>query len=714
MDPLLASLNPPQREAVSHGDGPLLVLAGAGSGKTRVLTHRIAYLVRSRGIAPQRILAVTFTNKAAQEMRERAEGLLGGRLPGLWIGTFHAMSLRILRTHAERVGLRPGLSVLDTDDQVTLMHQVLKEEGIGEGRQQAREILGYVSRAKNALQSPDDLRGGGPRLARVAQAWEAYQKALRRQNAVDFDDILLLVLELFRREPEIRDLYRRRFRHVLVDEYQDTNAAQFQWILALAGPEGNVFVVGDDDQSIYGWRGADLRNILEFERAFPRARLVRLEENYRSTPTILDVAHAVVSRNRGRKPKRLWTRRPPGEPVRFHLAADEEEEAQVVVEEIAATLRRGEIPPGEIAILYRTHAQSRPLEEACVQRRIPYVVVGGLTFFQRREVKDLLAYLRLAVNPRDEMSLRRAVSVPRRGVGEKSLAQWLEAARRAGQDPVEMAHRGEVPLRPGLVRALREWAAIVLELRRRAGEDPGPVVETLVEQLQYREYLRQLAERDLEDRLANVEELVSSARAFRRRHPEGTLEDYVGELSLLSQIDTAPVGPGAIQLMTVHNAKGLEFRHVYVTGLEEGLFPHVSAFQDEEEMEEERRLFYVACTRAKDRLWLTASRERRRTNRAMEGIVSRFIAEIPGELLETTQSAVAWSPEVWAGDDLDGPVITYDDPLVGRLVEHPTFGRGRVLHVDGEGDRARVTVRFPRAGAKKVLRSYLVLVEEES
>jgi DNA helicase-2/ATP-dependent DNA helicase PcrA len=669
-----------------------------------------------------RVLAVTFTNKAAQEMRERAEALLGGNLSGLWIGTFHSVCLRILRSNLEPAGYKPGLTVFDRDDQIALIQRILKEENLSEGRYQGREFIGIISRAKNAMETPSDFRGGDPRIAQVGFVWERYQRALREQNAVDFDDILLETHNLLRRESELLEKYRERFDHILVDEYQDTNTVQFKLVEALAGPEGNVFVVGDDDQSIYGWRGADIRNILRFEEAFPGARVLRLEENYRSTASILDVAHAVVSRNRGRSPKKLWSRRGTGEMVRFLMFRDEDEEAREIVRELGRRLEADEVRPSEVVLLYRTHAQSRPLEDACLAAGVPYVVVGALTFYQRREVKDLLAYLRLASNPLDEMSLRRAVSVPKRGIGEKTIESWLWAAREKNADPVELV-AGEEPLsvRAKAAQALRNWARLILDLRGRRGEAPGPVLEELVERLDYREHLTNLKEQDTEDRLAHVDELIAGAYAFSERHPEGTLVDYVAELSLLSQIDTAQLKNTAISLMTVHNAKGLEFEHVYLTGLEEGLFPHISAFHDESEMEEERRLFYVACTRAKDRLWLSAAEERRRTNRTAEG-VSRFVAEIPPRLLDvvaTDRKPSRRQPRRSRWDEPSDPipedddVITYDDPLVGHLVDHPTFGRGRVLHVDGEGSRARVTVQFPRTGPKKVYRSYLKVVGGE-
>ncbi|MBD3335071.1 MAG: AAA family ATPase, partial [Candidatus Eisenbacteria bacterium] len=434
-----AALNSEQLEAVEHGAGPLLVLAGAGSGKTRVLTHRIAHLIRERGVPPHAILAVTFTNKAAQEMRDRVAQLLGRDVGRLWIGTFHSIGLRLLRIHGERLGYQSGLSVYDTDDQRALIARILKEGGAGEPARQAREMQGRISRAKNALQTPEDLAAHDPRLAQLAHVWGKYQEELRRQNAVDFDDILLQSLALLQENDDLLEKYRRRFAHILVDEYQDTNAVQFRLIATLAGPSGNVCAVGDDDQSIYGWRGADVRNILDFESAFPGVKTVRLEENYRSSAAILDVAHAVVSRNQGRKPKRLWTRRAGGERVRFALARDEDEEARLIVAEISRALDAGDAAPGEMVILYRTHAQSRPLEDACLARRVPYTVVGAVTFYQRREIKDLLAYMRLALNPRDMLSLRRAVSVPRRGVGEKTLEEWLHAAQHAGRDPVALA-----------------------------------------------------------------------------------------------------------------------------------------------------------------------------------------------------------------------------------------------------------------------------------
>ncbi|MBU1702770.1 MAG: UvrD-helicase domain-containing protein [Candidatus Eisenbacteria bacterium] len=709
------NLNHPQREAVEHGRGPLLVLAGAGSGKTRVLTHRIAYLIHQQNVRPSQILAVTFTNKAAAEMRNRVETLIGVGITGLWIGTFHSIGLRMLRIHVREAGFKEGLTVFDTDDQRALLGRILKEENVGETRHQAREMLGRISRAKNAMQTPDQMTGGDPRAALIAHIWQRYQKELKRQNAVDFDDILIESLALLRNHPSIQDSYRRRFEHILVDEYQDTNAVQFQFVEALSGPDGNIFVVGDDDQSFYGWRGADIRNILDVERAFPKVETIRLEENYRSTSSILDVAHAVVSRNRGRKPKKLWTGRGPGEPVRFYLGHNEDDEAREILANISEVLKDGQVSPGEIVILYRTHAQSRPLEDACLARRIPYIIVGSVTFYQRREIKDLLAYLRLSLNPLDEISLRRAVGVPRRGVGEKTILRWLAEARIRGIDPVTLAAGESSPVGGRSGKALQEWAGLILKLRERRKSPPGPVIEELVDAIEYRKYLQDQNEHDVEDRLAHVDEFISGAQVYVQRSPEGTLDEYVGELSLLSQIDSAQTAASSISLMTVHNAKGLEFDQVFLSGLEEGLFPHMSAYRNEEELEEERRLFYVACTRARDRLHLSAARERRRTNRPLDRGVSQFVTQIPPDLLEfevTDLAPAAPNPSydrrgLYRDDDSGEAVISYDDPLVGARVSHPTFGEGCVLHVDGDGDGARVTVRFPRSGQKKIQRNFL-------
>jgi len=734
---LVEDLNPAQREAVEHPGGPLLILAGAGSGKTRVLTRRIAWLVRRRGVSPQRILAVTFTNKAAGEMRARIGAAIAAPVTGLWIGTFHALCLRWLKRHAAMAGYRPGVSVFDTDDQRALLRRLLKSEGLDDTPRRARDLQAIISRAKNRCQDADELartaRAPAQRLA--ARLYREYQLALQRQNAVDFDDLLLVAHRLFSEQSEIADRYGEQFEHILVDEYQDTNHVQFRLVERLARRHRNIFVVGDDDQSIYGWRGADVRNILDFKEHFPDAAVIYLEQNYRSTQPILELANEAIRRNAGRWEKRLWTERTAGERPEFFLALDEDGEADEIAARVLRAKRAGR-PFREMAVFYRTHAQSRALEDAFLRRAVPYVIVGGIHFYARREVKDLLAYLRILVNPADETSLRRALAAPRRGVGERSIGMLLASAAAQECDPIDVAAGGEADVRGRAAQGLRAFGALIRELRARVAEPPERILEEIVSRVQYERYLESQGG-DWEERVANVHELLASARLFSSHESEGGVAAYLDQVSLMTTIDTVPEDADAVTLMTVHNAKGLEFPAVFVTGLEEGLLPHASALDDEEELEEERRLFYVACTRAQHELTLSASQIRRRFSSAGGG-VSRFLLEIPARLLREEAAAAppalptgrpaegphggspppatyrpaavratrsaAWRPEGVAPEASCAP---WEHPLVGRRVAHATFGEGIVTAAEGRGDQTRVTVRFHGGRTRKVLKNYL-------
>ncbi|MFB3909959.1 MAG: ATP-dependent helicase [Candidatus Eisenbacteria bacterium] len=773
---ILSDLNDVQLEAVTHGDGPLLILAGAGSGKTRVLTRRVASLVL-RGVDPERILAVTFTNKAAGEMRERVSTLLGERARGIWIGTFHSIGLRILKRHQHVLGFH-SLTVFDADDSLDLIRKVLKDApGIAESGLKPREAREAISTAKNRLLTPDRLESmGGPNRQRIARVWRLYEKRLREQDGADFDDLLLLVLDLFEIEPEIGERYARRFQHVLVDEYQDTNRVQFEIVRRLAAVHGNVTVVGDDDQSIYAWRGADITNILEFERHFPGAAALRLEQNYRSTTAILDVAHAVIKNNVGRKPKKLWTDKGAGEPVRFVLAEDEEQEAYLVARAIRERMREADLRPSSFAILYRTHAQSRPLEEALIRAEIPYRVVGGVSFFQRREVKDLLAYLRLLVNPRDEISFRRAALAPKRGAGETTIERIVAAARERGIDLLDAAVRAVDLGVPGRgLTGLAEMGRMLQRMTERvAVEPPHRLLEEIVEAIGYRAWLDEEYDGDGEDRFAHVLELIEGAESYEGSEEGSDLAGFLEQIALFAQADEAKAGEDRVTLMTTHNAKGLEFDEVFVTGLEEGLFPHASSFDDPQELEEERRLFYVAATRARRRLTLTAGRERRRINMSGPTDLSRFLAEIPPELLATEQAGWSYAlrsyyrpsgppprrygggrsgaagrnagaqtgsgyrrgggqQDMWLDREAAAanaaaaaaaaaaahmaagghePTIEREAPvrrIRGLRAKHIRFGTGEVISIEGEGTDARVEVRFPNWGVKRILRAYLAI-----
>jgi DNA helicase II / ATP-dependent DNA helicase PcrA len=749
-DALLADLNAVQREAVTHPGGPLLILAGAGSGKTRVLTRRIAWLIRERGVSPQRILAVTFTNKAAGEMRDRVAALLGEPVAGLWIGTFHAICLRWLRRHAAAAGYGPRLSVFDQEDQLTLLRRLLKAEGLDDTPRRARDIHAIIGRAKNRAETDEAFaaRARTPAERVAARLYTAYQQALRAQDAVDFDDLLLVALRLLLEHPEIGERYAGHFEHVLVDEYQDTNAVQFRLVERIARHHRNIFVVGDDDQSIYGWRGAEVRNILDFREHFPDPTVLYLEQNYRSTRPILDLANEVIRHNPDRWEKRLWTEREAGEPPEFFLAADEDEEAGAVAHRIARARGGGEFAYRDTAIFYRTHAQSRPLEDAFLRRAIPYVIVGGIQFYARREVKDLLSYLRALINPRDEESLRRCLGVPRRGIGEQTVAALLEQARACAADPLELAAAGALEgMRESAARTLREFGERMGGWRQRLAEPPERILSEIIAETGYEKYLEDQGG-DWEERLANVRELLESARLFSSREEAAGVAAYVDQVSLMASVDRLTADADAVTLMTVHNAKGLEFKSVFVTGLEEGLLPHASALDDAGELAEERRLFYVACTRARERLTLSAAEMRMRFGAAGGG-VSRFVADIPPALLrqvDAEEDAPAGEPgraaparSRWtrgggmrgglARDGMGQPrrVVTrsesvgraggpareavytdpLDHPLVGRRVHHATFGHGIVIAAEGVGDQTRVTVRFHTGQSRKVLKNYL-------
>jgi DNA helicase-2/ATP-dependent DNA helicase PcrA len=745
----LPDLNPEQKAAVEHRGGPLLVIAGAGSGKTRVLTARVAALL-AEGVPGERILAFTFTNRAAREMRERIERAVGGRADRLWVGTFHATCVRLLRREARAIAARwPGFpadfSIFDREDQEGLLREILRELELPETTYRLGEVLTRISDAKNALVSPADVEHAAvtPYEKVIAACYARYQETLRRQGALDFDDLIAEVVGLLRDDPGVATRYTGRFEHVLVDEYQDTNHAQFRLVAALAAGHGNLFVVGDDDQSIYGWRGADLANVLDFEQAFPGARVIRLERNYRSTGNILKAANAVIAHNRSRKGKTLWCDREDGPRLRFQLARDEADEARRVVDVIVERRHRGRAL-AECAVLYRTNAQSRALETELRHRGLRYEIVGGVSFYQRREVKDVLAYLRLVVNPTDGVAFARALNTPRRGLGEAVTARIERRLTAGAPDPVEalraLVREGELgkPARSGA-----EAFLAVLDRARAAGD--APVDQVLAGVLEDSGYLRMLDElppHEAGERRANVEELRAAAAAYGSGSADPTLAAFLAETALVTDLDRVEENEDRVLLLTAHNAKGLEFGVVIVAGLEEGLMPHATALEDPRELEEERRLFYVALTRARDEVQLTAAAYRRRFDGAGGGAVSRFVAEIPDELLErdvpwpAEAGARAWDDadeDPWRsgggrggspggggprrvgarGGARDAPVASpaYRTSgaltrFVGREVHHEVFGRGTVMAAEPDGADVKFTVRFG-SQVKKVLGRYL-------
>jgi len=745
----LETLNEAQREAVQQAEGPLLILAGAGSGKTRVITCRIALLIASGLARPEEIVAVTFTNKAAGVMKDRVARLLGEGSPVAgrihWIGTFHALCLRILRRDGALVGYAPGFLVYDTADQLALLRTVMRGRGLDETPETARSILHRISAAKNRLQTVEDLEknAGGPAAEHLLGCYKAYQEGLRKNNAVDFDDLLLQTILLFERFPGTEKRYAASTRFLLVDEYQDTNRAQYQLIRHLSSQHRNVCCVGDEDQSIYRFRGADIANILDFKKDYPEARILKLEQNYRSTRTILAAATAVIGRNTERIGKTLWTENDEGALIDAHFAPDDRAEAEGVLRAIRALQMDGR-RLDEVAILYRTNSQSRLFEEVFLRERLPHRVVGSLRFYERKEIKDLVAYLRTLVNPDDDLTLTRVVGVPPRGIGKGTMDAVEETARSRGLSlrramEATVADRS-LPQRAG--KSLAEFLDLLEDLSARAAE-PGLGVTGLLglimARIAYVAHLEKAYAGDYEARLMNIDALTSAAAEYDEEGaPEG-LQGFVDRSSLRSDSDDVQ-GDTGVTLMTVHSAKGLEFPVVMVTGLEETIFPHIRSSESRSELEEERRLFYVAVTRARERLVLTAAATRRSFGDFVENPPSRFLEEIPAELLREQRLAggfrstspagyTPWrSPRIARdaarmpaapgrkpGPSLPGPVVHYDADgdddgyAVGMKVIHPMFGKGTIAAVEGCGPAVKLTIRFTESGVRKILPRHTTL-----
>ena len=646
------SLNKEQAEAVKRTEGPVLILAGAGSGKTRVITHRIAYLMDECGVNPWNILAITFTNKAAGEMRERVDNLIGFGAESVWISTFHSMCVRILRRHIENLGYESSFSIYDTDDQKSLMKEVCKYLKIDAKDLREREILSEISAAKNELTTPlqyrEENEGLGYRYVRIADAYEEYQKRLRKNNALDFDDLLMLTVELFHSHDEVLASYQNRFRYIMVDEYQDTNNAQFELVRLLAGKYRNLCVVGDDDQSIYAFRGANIRNILDFEKVYPDAFVVKLEQNYRSTQNVLDAANAVIRNNTGRKEKSLWTDR--GEGARIHLREfnTARDEAAFVADDIAAKCRNDRhLGYGDFAILYRTNAQARTLEERFVLTGIPYNVVGGTNFYDRREIRDMIAYLKTVENGQDEIAVRRILNVPRRGIGLTTMGRLSDYAVSRDITFFEAMERCRNITSLGRSTAkIESFVSLIRELRDyKTGHGLADLLRYIIEKTDYNDHLLSSDDEDGEDRISNVDELISKIADYEETAEEPTLSGFLEEVALVSDLDEAGEDKDRVLLMTLHSAKGLEFPHVYLTGMEDGIFPSYMAINsgDEEAEEEERRLAYVGITRAKDDLTLTCSRSRLLRGEVQYNPPSRFLEEIPEELFDDGTDAVSYS-----------------------------------------------------------------------
>ncbi len=732
------ALNPAQQAAVEHPGGPLLVLAGAGSGKTRVLTARIAHLIKSQGVAPQRIFAVTFTNKAAAEMRSRVGTLLGADPRGLWIGTFHSLSARLLRREAPLLGFGPNFTIYDVDDQQALIKRLLEQRGHSTKAYPPRALQGIISAAKNRMLLPEELgaQADSP-LARVAaDIFQVLGPALKQANAMDFDDLLLHPLALFREHPERLTYWQDRFLHVLVDEFQDTNAAQYLLVKQLARRHGNLCVVGDDDQAIYGWRGADVRHMLAFQNDFPGTTLIKLEQNYRSTQVILDTANGVIAENSARLGKTLFTAMKGGDPVTLLTAADERDEAEWLAAEFSRLAADGDIPYEGMAILYRTNAQSRPLEEAFRFRGIPYRLVGAVSFYERREVKDLLAYLRVIANPADDEAFLRIVNVPRRGIGDASLSLLVQTAVTWKKPLLEVARgAARVPeLRPNVRDAFVGVAALVDRLRDAGGQaDPATVLEAVLATTGYEQYLAEEGAEGIE-RIENVRELIAGAAAWAEvQDPQvaaegvGTpVERYLTQAALVTAVDEEQ-GTTGVTLLTAHMAKGLEWSVVALAGLEDGLFPLSRTVTEPGGVEEERRLCYVGLTRAREKLYLSWARTRYRNGRLDLAEPSRFLEAVPPAVLQERNTTPSWDrsprgsrarrgggrggaalsalPEPWmpAEESQDAPRY-----VQGERVRHRKFGGGIVRAVAGQGKGLKVTVEFDDQGigTKQLLVAY--------
>jgi DNA helicase-2/ATP-dependent DNA helicase PcrA len=714
LESLLEGLNQPQREAVEHPGGPLLVLAGAGSGKTRVLTHRIAWLIHSGVARPGEILAITFTNKAAQEMRERVELLLGHSTRSMWVMTFHAACARILRAEAPRLGYTRQFTIYDQSDSRRLVKRCLDDIGADTKRFTPAAVQHQISDAKNKLRSAEDYRQlvGSFFEQTVADAYEIYEREIHRMNAMDFDDLLVRTVNVMELFPEVRARYAGAFGHVLVDEYQDTNHVQYRLLQLIAGEHRNLMVVGDEDQSVYGFRGADIRNILEFNEDFPDATTIRLEQNYRSTQTILSVANAVISHNRGRMGKTLWTDIGEGDPVKVRELDDEHAEARFVLGEVERLVDEG-VSRNEIAVFYRTNAQSRVLEDTLVRAEVPYQVVGGTKFYERAEVKDAIAYLNLLANPQDAVAFGRVANSPKRGIGQTSLSRVLSHAETMGISIWEAAESpGSVPgLGTAAVKAIGRFMDAMANLRARVEEQVpiGDLLEALLNETGYIEALE--AERTIEaqGRIENLEALVEAAREFDARAEEGedTLDVFLQATSLLSDADTRRDDEGLVTLMTLHNAKGLEYPIVFMIGCEEGVFPH-SRSVEEGSLEEERRLCYVGITRAMRDLTMTHARRRNVFGAASVGLASRFLNEIPPDLVDRQGSSMtSWGREPatairpramsWGGSSTSAPA---SDFRIGDDVVHAAFGDGVITSVEPGGI---VVVRFASDGSERKL-----------
>ncbi|HLR02267.1 MAG TPA: DNA helicase PcrA [Virgibacillus sp.] len=732
---LLNGLNKEQIDAVKHTEGPLLIMAGAGSGKTRVLTHRIAYLLEEKDVAPHNILAITFTNKAAREMKDRVGRLVGPESNYMWVSTFHSMCVRILRRDIDRIGYSRNFSIIDSSDQLSAIKQVLKNLNIDPKKFDPRAMLGQISHAKNELITPEayNQKVGNYFERQVGQVYEAYQKTLVRNQSLDFDDLIMQTIHLFKRVPEVLEYYQRRFQYIHVDEYQDTNHAQYFLVKQLAERFGNLCVVGDSDQSIYRWRGADIGNILSFEKDYPDARVVFLEQNYRSTKSILDAANKVISNNPGRKPKNLWTDNTGGQNIKYFRGATEQEEALFVTEEIQRLTNEEDVTPADIAILYRTNAQSRAMEDTLKKSIIPYQMVGGTKFYDRKEIKDIIAYLRLITNPEDDLSFERVVNEPKRGIGKTSVERLRAYAQEHDISFFEAVKEVDFTgVSKKAANALAAFGELINSLHQQQEFlTATDMVEAVLERTGYEEMLKNEKSIESESRLENLEEFKTVTKDFEKVSEEDkTLVAFLTDLALIADIDKVdeedPDHEEKITLMTLHAAKGLEYPVVFLIGLEENVFPHARSMMDEDEMEEERRLCYVGITRAEKQLYVTHAKMRTLFGRTNMNPMSRFLSEIPTELIdgmaeEKTHLFGMPSSHQKPKQDIKRRAQKLQNTSgaedkewsPGDKANHKKWGVGTVVNVKGEGDGMELDIAFPApVGVKRLLAKFAPITKQ--
>ncbi len=737
---ILGTLNPDQREAAEATEGPVLILAGAGSGKTRVLVHRIAYMIDVLGVNPGNILAITFTNKAAAEMRERVDKMIGFGSSQVWVSTFHSLCVRILRRNADLLGYKSSFTIYDTDDQLTLMKNLFKQKNLDSKKIRERAVLNAISSAKDELVTPDKYASINKDWwgQQVAELYSAYQESLAANNAMDFDDLIMKTVELFRKFPDVLNHYQERFQYLMVDEYQDTNTAQFQFVSLLAGKYRNLCVVGDDDQSIYKFRGANIRNILNFEKIFPDAHVVRLEQNYRSTKHILDAANEVIRCNKGRKEKKLWTENEEGKKVRLRRFSTGFDEAEFTANEISRMVRDGKWDYKDCAVLYRTNAQSRLFEEKFLYANIPYKIVGGVNFYARKEIKDILAYLKTISNGVDDLAVRRIINIPKRGIGAATIAKVSGYAEAGGISFFDAACEcGNIPgMNTRAQKKIQSFTDSIGVMRAKAEDaSVSELLKFVIDRIGYVEELKANNDEESDARIENIDELVSKAVQYEEKEDHPTLGGFLEEVALIADIDTVEEDDDRVLLMTLHSAKGLEFPVVYMAGMEEGLFPSamsINAKNPDEEIEEERRLAYVGITRAKRLLTLTCARERMIRGDVVTSPLSRFVREIPREMVDTgyeneTASSSSQAVSKLGSFGRHGGTDGFRDALnqqpystpkpskiakaemdygIGDTVHHVKFGDGVVRDIQDGGRDYQVTVDFPAWGVKKMFASF--------